>query len=175
MSFSSSLSQFILSAPPHQHLGRVHGIPVCVDSFLSMSVRSLQFDSIVSRMKVRYAVRVKRWRRQMSGCAWSVRHADGRCVNWIEAPHPRTPISLAIFLHEVGHHAIGFKKYRMRCEEEYHVWVWALGQMRKLGVEPDAKVNKRFELSMQYAVGKAIRRGLKKLPEPLGRFVQRAA
>ena len=63
----------------------------------------------------------------------------------------------------------------MRCEEEYHVWVWAMGQMRRLGVEPDAKVNKRFELSMQYAVAKAIRRGLKKLPEPLGRFVMRAA
>ena len=140
-----------------------------------MSTRSVQFDSIVDCMKTRYDVRVKRWRKQMSGCAWSIRHANGRCVNWIEAPHPRTPISLAIFLHEVGHHAIGFKKYKMRCEEEYHVWVWAIQQMRKLGIEPDEKVNKRFELSMQYAVGKAMKRGLKKLPEPLSQFVPMAA
>ena len=140
-----------------------------------MSDRVVQFDSIVDRMKARYAVRIRRWRKQMSGCAWSVRHGDGRCVNWIESPHPRTPISLAIFLHEVGHHAIGFTKYKKRCEEEYHVWMWAIGQMKKLGVEPDEKVNQRFELSMQYAVGKAMRRGLKELPEPLIRFVQKAA
>ena len=47
--------------------------------------------------------------------------------------------------------------------------------MRALGVDPDEKVAKRFELSMQYAVGKALRRGLKQLPEPLMRFVTRAA
>ncbi len=148
---------------------------IYVDSNPDMSTRPVQFDSIVNRMKTRYDIRVKRWRKQMSGCAWSIRHANGRCVNWIEAPHPRTPISLAIFLHEVGHHAIGFKKYKMRCEEEYHVWVWAIQQMRKLGIEPDEKVNKRFELSMQYAVGKAMKRGLKKLPESLSQFVLKAA
>jgi hypothetical protein len=140
-----------------------------------MSVRTPVFGSIVEQMTARYAVRVKRWRKQMSGCAWSVRHADGRCVNWIESPQPRTQISLAIFLHEIGHHAIGFNRYRKRCEEEYHVWVWAIDQMRRLGIEPDAKVCRRFELSMQYAVGKAMRRGLKDLPEPLGRFVAKAA
>jgi hypothetical protein len=134
-----------------------------------------QFTGIVEAMKARYAVRVKRWRRQMSGCAWSVFHSDGRRVNWIEAPLPRSPISLAIFLHEVGHHAIGLDRYKLRCEEEYHVWVWAIQQMRLLGVEPDDRVARRFELSMQYAVGKALRRGIKRLPEPLIRFAPRAA
>ena len=140
-----------------------------------MTDRPAQFSSIVEKMTARYAVRVKRWRKQMSGCAWSVRHANGRRTNWIEAPHPRTPISLAIFLHEVGHHAIGFKKYKKRCEEEYHVWVWAIEQMQKMGVKPDKKVERRFELSMQYAVGKAMRRGLKDLPKPLMQFVPVAA
>ena len=134
-----------------------------------------RFAEIVEAMKARYDVRVKRWRREMSGCAWSVFLTDGRRINWIEAPVPKTPISLAIFLHEVGHHAIGFDRYKKRCEEEYHVWVWAIEQMGRLGVEPDDKVARRFELSMQYAVGKALRRGLKQLPEPLMRFVTRAA
>ena len=128
------------------------------------------FASIVRTMKARHGVRVRRWRRNMSGCAWRVYHDDGRVVNWIESPVPKTPISLAIFLHEVGHHAVGFETYKKRCEEEYHVWQWALDQMRKLGVEPDDKVRRRFELSMQYAVGKALRRGLKELPEALRRF-----
>jgi hypothetical protein len=42
--------------------------------------------------------------------------------------------------------------------------------MRSLGVAPDKKVKQRFELSMQYAVGKALRRGIKDLPKPLMRF-----
>ena len=128
------------------------------------------FTAIVRDMKRKYALRVKKWRTTMSGCAWRVYHADGRTVNWIESPVPKTPISLAIFLHEVGHHVIGFEKYKKRCEEEYHVWVWAIDQMRELGVEPDHRVWRRFDLSMQYAVDKAVRRGIKQLPQPLRRF-----
>src|SRR5580698_10063199 len=108
----------------------------------------MEFEPIVELMKNRYALRVRRWRRTMSGCAWRVYYHDGRTVNFIESPYPKTPISLAIFLHEVGHHAIGFNTYKRRCEEEYHVWLWALAEMRRHGVEPDTRVNSRFELSM---------------------------
>jgi len=139
------------------------------------AIGEVDFDLVAGRMKLDHDIRVKKWRRSMSGCAWRVYHHDGRVVNWIEAPRPRTPISLAIFLHEVGHHAIGFERYKKRCEEEYHVWLWALGEMRKLGVRPDGKVRQRFELSMQYAVDKAMRRGLKRLPDPLMRFLPKAA
>ncbi|MGH7214666.1 MAG: hypothetical protein ACREIT_07880 [Tepidisphaeraceae bacterium] len=133
------------------------------------------FDVIVDHMKQRLDLRIKRWRRNMSGAAWRVYHVNGDVVNWVESPYPKTPISLAIFLHECGHHAIGFERYRVRCEEEYHVWMWAINEMRRLGVEPDEKVRRRFQLSMQYAVEKAMRRGIKALPEPLGQFVARAA
>ena len=135
------------------------------------------YAEIVRETKSRYALRVRRWRNNMSGCAWQVRYADGRMVNWIEAPYPRTPVSLAVFLHEVGHHAIGFDRYAAGCEEELHVWNWALDQMRRFGVEPDARVQRRFDRSMQYAVGKALRRGVQhhELPEPLHPFLPRAA
>jgi hypothetical protein len=134
-----------------------------------------EFVDIVRQMKRRHEIRVRKWRRSMSGCAWRVYYHDGRVINWIEAPRPQTPLSLAIFLHEVGHHVIGFDRFKKRCEEEYHVWRWAIQQMRDLGVEPDGKVQRRFELSMQYAVGKALRRGIKDLPEPLKRFTTQAA
>jgi hypothetical protein len=111
----------------------------------------------------------------MSGCAWRVYHHDGRNVNWIEAPRPKTPISLAVFLHEVGHHVIGFERYDLRAEEEYHAWRWAIEQMRRLGVEPDGRVVRRFERSMQYAVAQALRRGTRSLPHPLHRFLPQAA
>jgi hypothetical protein len=128
------------------------------------------FTPIIELMKRRHQIRVKRWRRSMSGCAWRVDYDDGRSINWIEAPLPRTPISLAIFLHEVGHHVIGFDRFKRRCEEEYHVWLWAIAQMRELGVTPDERVNRRVELSMRYAVDKAVRRGIKTLPEDLRKF-----
>jgi len=133
-----------------------------------------QFEKIVRAMKRRYDLRVKRWRKTMSGCAWQVYHADGRTVNWVEAPYPRTPISLAIFLHEVGHHVIGFEKYKKRCEEEYHAWVWAIAEMKKAGIQPDARVLRRFNLSIQYAVDKAVRRGIKTLPAALQPYARAA-
>lgn len=133
------------------------------------------FSAIVEEMKQRFDLRIHRWRRNMSGCAWRVYHHDGTVVNWIEAPFPKTPISLSIFLHEVGHHVIGFNTYKKRCEEEYHVWIWALDEMRRIGIEPNERVHRRFQLSMQYAVGKAVRRGVKSLPETLQPFLPMAA
>jgi len=134
-----------------------------------------EYDWIVERMKEQYAVRIRRWRRNMSGCAWCVQYTDGRTIRWIESPLPKTPISLSIFLHEVGHHVIGFNRYRTRCQEEYHAWIWAIEQMKQLGVPPDGRVMRRFELSMRYAVGKAVRRGIRALPQPLEQFLPKAA
>jgi hypothetical protein len=133
------------------------------------------YSQLVDDVKKCYDVRVRKWRRSMSGCAWRVYYHDGRIINWIEAPLPRTPISLAIFLHEVGHHVIGFDRYKKRCEEEYHAWVWAIRKMRELGVDPDARVERRVQMSMQYAVDKAVRRGIKQLPEQLEQFLPQAA
>ena len=133
------------------------------------------YSQLIADVKTCYEIRVRKWRRSMSGCAWRVWYHDGRVINWIESPLPRTPISLAIFLHEVGHHVIGFDRYKRRCEEEYHAWVWAIRKMRELGVEPDARVQRRVQLSMQYAVDKAVRRGIKQLPEQLSQFLPQAA
>ena len=133
-----------------------------------------RYQAIVRQIKQEHDIRIRRWRRTMSGCAWRVDYANGRSINWIEAPVPRTPISLSIFLHEVGHHVIGFETYRRRCEEEYHAWVWAIDRMKRLGVEPDARVLRRFDLSMQYAVDKAVRRGIKAIPDGLQQFARAA-
>jgi hypothetical protein len=135
----------------------------------------IDYPAIVEQYKTRFNIRVRRWRKSMSGCAWRVYFHDGRSINWIEAPFPKRPISLAIFLHEIGHHVIGFDRYRFRCEEELHAWNWAITEMRKLGVPIDANVQRRVELSMQYAVGKAMRRGIKRLPESLVPYLPQAA
>jgi hypothetical protein len=125
---------------------------------------------IIRRMKGEYGVRIHRWRKAMTGSAWRVNFSDGRSIRWIQSPFPKTPISLAIFLHEVGHHVVGFDRFTIPSEEEYHVWLWALGKMEEVGVPADESVFKRFERSMQYAVGKDIRRGKTNLPASLKRF-----
>ena len=47
--------------------------------------------------------------------------------------------------------------------------------MQRSGVPIDERVKRRYEMSMRYAVGKAMRRGIKRLPEVLVRFAPRAA
>ena len=81
-------------------------------------------------------------------------------------------MSAAIFLHEVGHHAIGLGAYRPRCLEEYHAWRWSLEMMRQLGLNVTPPVENRMAESLHYAIAKARRRGLKRLPIELAPYVQ---
>jgi hypothetical protein len=126
-----------------------------------------RYDDLVREMKRTYGVRVRRWRRSSSGCAWVVRYDDGSVSRLIEAPYPRGPVSCAVFLHEIGHHAIGWDTRRLRCVEEYEAWQWALETMRSRRLNVTAAVEQRVAESLRYAVGKARRRGLRRIPPQL--------
>jgi hypothetical protein len=134
-------------------------------------VRSAQmqrrYDALVVEMKSRHGVRVRKWRRSMSGCAWIVRYRNGDLVRMMEAPYPRGPMSCAVFLHEVGHHAIGIGRWSPRCLEELKAWEWSLATMREFGFNVTDPVLRRVERSLRYAVAKAKRRGLKSVPREL--------
>lgn len=131
-----------------------------------------RFEAIARVQLERYAIRVRKWRRGMTGIAWYVTYTDGRVQRLIEAPRPKTEMSLAILLHEVGHHAIGFNTYKPRCLEEYHAWQYAFRAMAEHGVEITEPVKRRYDASMRYAIGKATRRGIKAIPEELRAFVE---
>ena len=103
----------------------------------------------------------------MSGVAWQITYKDGTVSKLIESPKPKGPMSAAVFLHEIGHHAIGFGTYRPRCYEEYHAWKWSLEQMEACGLNVTPAVRKRMRDSVCYAVDKARRRGLKRIPAEL--------
>ena len=130
-----------------------------------------RYDALVDEMKRTYEIRIRKWRSSSSGCAWVVRYDNGDERRLIEAPYPKGPMSCAIFLHEVGHHAIGFGTYRPRCLEEYHAWQWAIQTMRAKGLNVTAAVEKRMAESLRYAVQKARKRGLKSIPPQLGAYV----
>ncbi len=134
----------------------------------------MDYAQIVADLTARYQITVHRWRQSMSGCAWSTLYVDGTIVRWVESPLPKSPLSLAIFLHEIGHHEIGFDTFKRRCEEELAAWNWAMNQLQQLGIAPDARVIRRVRLSLEYAVGKAIRRGLRIVPEPLRQYARAA-
>lgn len=129
-----------------------------------------RYDEVALEMLARHGVKVKRWRTSMSGIAWQMKLEGGEVLKLIESPKPRTPLSMSIFLHEVGHHAIGFDVYKPRCLEEYHAWKFALERMAEFGLEIDERVRTRVRDSLRYAVAKARRRGIRRLPEELREF-----
>jgi len=131
-----------------------------------------RYDALTRRMLAEHKVRVRRWRSSMTGVAWEVHYEDGQVNRLIEAPRPKGPMSAAIFLHEIGHHAIGFTRYKPRCLEEYHAWAWAVRAMEENGVTVTDAVRRRMHESLHYAVAKAARRGLRLLPQELLPFVE---
>ncbi|NRA57310.1 MAG: hypothetical protein HRU13_04230 [Phycisphaerales bacterium] len=129
-----------------------------------------RYEAVARAMLAKYGIRVRKWRSNTSGVAWQVTYADGTVSRLIEAPRPRGPISVAVFLHEVGHHAIGLGTYKPRCLEEYHAWLFALQQMHAHGLNITPKVHERVDYALRYAVAKARRRGIKALPIELVPF-----
>lgn len=132
-----------------------------------------RYERVAREMLARYGVKVRKWRTSMSGVAWELHYRDGSVKRLIEAPRPRGPMSAAVFLHEIGHHAIGFNRYKPRCLEEYHAWAWSLAAMEEHGLNITDAVRRRMHESLWYAVSKARRRGIKQLPEELMAFTER--
>lgn len=130
-----------------------------------------RYDRVVAEMVVRYGVKVRRWRKSMSGVAYEIEYRDGTRRRLIESPRPRGPLSMAIFLHEIGHHAIGLGRYKPRCLEEYHAWMFSLRAMEEHRLEVTDKVRTRVRRSLEYAVSKAARRGIKNLPPELHEYI----
>jgi len=145
-------------------------LPVAVPSKPSMQQR---YDALVIEMKKTHNLRIRKWRSSTSGCAWQVTYENGQVARLIESPYPRGPMSCAIFLHEVGHHVIGLRTYRPRCLEEFKAWEWSLAEMRRQGLNVTPAVERRMANALHYAVSKARRRGLKRLPVELVPYLQR--
>lgn len=127
----------------------------------------LRYEEITRQMLAEHGVRVRKWRSSMSGVAWQVMYKDGTVAKLIEAPRPRGPMSAAVFLHEIGHHAIGFGTYKPRCLEEFYAWKFSIEKMEELGLNVTDRVHKRMHESLEYALAKALRRGLKRVPSEL--------
>lgn len=126
-----------------------------------------RYERMAKQMLTEHGIRVRKWRTSMSGVAWQVAYHDGSTSRLIESPRPKGPVSASIFLHEVGHHVIGFGRYKPRCLEEYHAWMYALEQMEKHELNITEPVTRRVHESLYYAIYKARRRGLKQLPVEL--------
>lgn len=132
-----------------------------------------KYDAVVATMLAAHNVRVRKWRTSMSGVAWQVTYRDGSIKKLIESPKPKGPMSVAVFLHEIGHHAIGFNVYKPRCLEEYHAWAFAIEQMQTHGLNITDAVRRRMARSLHYAVAKAGRRGIKSIPAELAPYIER--
>ncbi len=117
------------------------------------------YAGMVRELRERYKVSIRKWRSDMAGVAYELTYRDGRIKRLIAAPRPRSPVSAAIFLHEIGHHAIGFKRYSHRCIEEHYVWQWAFREMAERGIPVTARVTRYYRRSMYHYVQGAPGRG----------------
>ncbi|NNM87649.1 MAG: hypothetical protein HKL95_03930 [Phycisphaerae bacterium] len=142
----------------------VRGIPT------NVTLRRQFFARIVEHEKKRYQISIRKWRSTMSGVAYELHYSNGQVKRMVAAPRPKSPVSCAIFLHEVGHHAIGFRKFRPRCLEEFHVWQWAFAEMGRWNIPIDQRVRHHYQRSMYHYVQLAKKRGLQHLPEILRQF-----
>ncbi len=131
----------------------------------------IKYEQITREMLAKYSVRVRKWRSSMSGVAWQVTYQDGTVARLLESPKPKGPMSAAIFLHEIGHHAIGFNTYKPRCLEEFYAWKFSIETMHELGLNVTDRVHQRMYESLQYALAKAQRRGLKRVPDELAWYL----
>ena len=132
-----------------------------------------RYDTVVRAMLAQYGIKVRKWRKNMSGVAYLVTYKDGSQARFLESPKPKGPMSIAVFLHEIGHHAIGFNVYRPRCLEEFHAWRWSLEAMAGNNLPITDSVRYRVARSLHYAVGKANRRGIREVPPELTPYLER--
>jgi hypothetical protein len=123
-----------------------------------------RYDAVVSDMLERHGLVVRKWRSSLSGIAIHRIYRDGREERLLESPYPTSPLRMSIFLHEVGHHAIGLGIHRPRCLEEHLAWEWSVARMREFGFATEGTVARRVQRSMEYAVAKSLKRGIRRLP-----------
>ncbi|MGC8624177.1 MAG: hypothetical protein ACP5I8_09710 [Phycisphaerae bacterium] len=162
----------INAAPPPRHpVGHRKSKTYILLSEVPFREHHRFYDQIVAEMKAQYGISIRKWRSSMSGVAYELHYNNGDVRRMISAPRPRSPVSAGIFMHEVGHHAVGFRKFRPRCLEEYHVWQWAFEQMRKRAIPVDRRVERHYRRSMYHYVRLAKKRGLKTLPPVLEQFL----
>ena len=85
--------------------------------------------------------------------------------NTIKIPHPKSVISLATFLHELGH--IIHKDIKPSCLQEYKCEQFAFNTIRKHGLKVKRKIlnHSRWYIGMKLAM--ALNRGLKTIPSEL--------
>ncbi|MEI8196974.1 MAG: hypothetical protein WCI73_13825 [Phycisphaerae bacterium] len=153
------------------HGGHAEGAENGIIMIRGAVARQRYYDAMVEELKARYKIAIRKWRKHMSGVAYELKYRDGTIKRLITAPRPRSPVSASIFLHEVGHHAIGFRRYKPRCLEEYYVWQWAFREMQTRQIPIDPRVLRHYRRSMFHYVRMAKRRGIKELPGELHQFL----
>ena len=125
-----------------------------------------EWEDLGTRLVEAYGVRIRKWRRSMSGVAY---HNSDE----IECPVPRGAKSFAVLAHEVGHRALGHNGAGRRLEDEYQAWEFARGTFRDAGIPMPRTVSRMIDESLGYALAKALNRGLKVVPPEYRRIRHR--
>lgn len=98
---------------------------------------------------------------------WAAWDGKKMCV-----PRPITRKALCIFLHECAHIHLGHNGHSglPRHVEELQAEKWAFERMRAHGIPVPRTMTKRAKAHISYAIGKALRRGAKRIDSEARRF-----
>lgn len=112
------------------------------------------YSDLINNLMKENNIKLKGYKTNLTGVAYP----DERSII---IPKPTTKLRLSICLHEVGHIVLNHNNKKKRYIEEKEAWDFALNYMKKEKIPITKKVRIRRKESINYAIGKAMRRGLK--------------
>jgi hypothetical protein len=94
---------------------------------------------------------VRKWRTNNTGRAFT---SD---PDWsIEVPHPRGPVSFAVFAHEVGHQSLHRDSWRPRWLEELEAWEFAYAQFKQFDLPGVERSQREVAQRLRYLARKLV-------------------
>lgn len=117
-----------------------------------------KYEVISIKLLNEYGISIKTVRKSMSGVAY----IEDRVIS---CPAPKSPLSFAIFAHEVGHIANG--SIKPRWLEELKAWQFSIACFKKFGLSIPREVRQRMKYSLSFALAKALNRDMKRTPPEL--------
>jgi len=112
------------------------------------------YEYLIRNLILENNIKVKPFLNRLRGCAYP----ESRTI---EIPYPNTKLRLSIALHEVGHIVLNHNNTKKRYIEEIEAWDYALKLMKLNNIPISNKLRLKRKKSINYAIGKAKRRGLK--------------
>ena len=88
----------------------------------------------------------------------------------MRVPEPKSAISLATYLHELGHHTLLSRNQKKSCLREFYAEQYSLDNLKRFGVKKNRKMVRHSNWYMSYSLGQALNRKMKDIPTEMMKY-----